>query len=92
MRGITITKTPILTQEKITEIAGCIRAGNFATVACQLAGVPERTYHHWLERGKEPNNGIYSEFYAAIEPAKVYLIGNNPCILTCYSSLSSSDN
>jgi hypothetical protein len=54
--GIIITKTTALTQEKIAEIAGYIRAGNFTTVACQLAGVPECTYYHWRERGKEPNN------------------------------------
>jgi hypothetical protein len=72
-------KTTTLTKEKITEIAGYIRAGNFTTITCQLAGVPERTYYRWRERGKEPNNGIYSKFYAAIESAKVYLIGNNPC-------------
>jgi hypothetical protein len=71
--GESITKTTTLTQEKITEIAGYIRAGNFATVACQVAGVPERTYYHWRECGKEPNSGIYSEFYEAIESAKAAL-------------------
>jgi hypothetical protein len=73
MWGIIITKTTTLTQEKITEIAGYIRAGNFANVACQLVGVPERTYYHWRDLGKEPGNGIYSEFYEAIETAKAEL-------------------
>lgn len=30
----------------------------------------ERTFYHWLELGKVPGNGIYSEFYEAIEEAK----------------------
>lgn len=60
----------MLTQQKITEIAGHIKAGNFANVACRLAGVGERIYYHWLELGKTPGNGIYSEFYEAIEEAK----------------------
>ena len=59
----------MLTQQKITEIAGHIKAGNFPIVACRLAGVRGRTYYHWRKLGKTPGNGIYSEFYEAIEEA-----------------------
>jgi hypothetical protein len=65
-----MTKKTMLTQQKITEIVAYIKAGNFANVACRLAGVSERIYYHWLELGKTPGNGIYSEFYEAIEEAK----------------------
>ena len=61
-----MTRTTILTEQKITEIAEHIKAGNFPIVACKLAGVRGRTYYHWRKLGKVPGNGIYSEFYEAL--------------------------
>ena len=64
-----MTKTTTLSPTKITEIAGHIKAGNYPEVACKLAGVNKSTYYHWRKLGETPGNGIYSEFYEAIEEA-----------------------
>ena len=65
-----MARNTTLTHSKIREITEHIKTGNFTVVACRLAGVSERTYYHWLERRKEPEDGIYSELYNAIKKAE----------------------
>lgn len=42
-----------LTPETAKRIVDAIRLGNYAVVACQLAGITETTYYRWLERGED---------------------------------------
>jgi hypothetical protein len=65
-----MAKKSILTNNKILKITKHIKAGNFATTACRLAGVSERTYYYWLTLGKQQEGSIYAEFYEAVEQAK----------------------
>jgi hypothetical protein len=67
---ISMPKKSQLTQSKIIEITEYIKAGNFAVTACRLAGVCERTYYHWLARGKQQEGSVYAEFSKAVEQAE----------------------
>lgn len=58
--------TPAL-QKRITD---SIRAGNYAFVAAQQAGIHEATYHAWRARGRKEGKGIYREFDEAVEMAE----------------------
>jgi len=42
-----------LTPDTAKRIVDAIRLGNYAVVACQLAGVDDSTYYRWLERGED---------------------------------------
>jgi hypothetical protein len=42
-----------LTEEIQQQIVAMVRAGAFAHVAASAAGVPERTFYEWLERGEQ---------------------------------------
>lgn len=61
----------LLTPRIITDIARAIRAGCFAHVAAEAAGIGERTYHRWLARGEDPNGGrLYRQFWQEVCKAK----------------------
>lgn len=50
-------------------MADAIRGGNYANVAAQYAGIGERTFYTWMERGaadEEP----YAQFRQAIKEAE----------------------
>ena len=42
-----------LTEERERIILEEIRAGSFYEIACQQAGISERTFHNWMNRGKK---------------------------------------
>ena len=50
-----------LTPETAKRIIDAIRLGNYATVACALAGVDDSTYYRWLERGEDKADGTPGE-------------------------------
>ena len=57
-----------LTPELMDKICNYIREGNYAITACRLAGISERAYYYWKERG-EKGDGIYVEFLEKVEQA-----------------------
>ena len=60
-----------LTPELVDKICNAIRAGNYAKVACVMAGISEAIYYRWLQEGKKPNaRGIYLDFVESIERAE----------------------
>lgn len=59
-----------LTPEIQEKIVSAIRAGNYANVAAEYAGIGERTFYRWLERGREANRGIYWHFWQAVKKAE----------------------
>ena len=69
MAGRKTKLTPEL-QKTITDI---MRAGNYAKVAVEAAGINADTYYEWLKRGKADKErgkkSIYSEFSDEIERA-----------------------
>ena len=54
-------------QERIVQV---IRAGNYAVVAAQVAGIHEDTYHLWMARGEGEGSGKYSDFFRAVKDAE----------------------
>ena len=59
-----------LTPEIQEKIVAAIRAGNYAAVAAGYAGISERTFYSWLQRGREQTKGIYLQFLQAIKSAE----------------------
>jgi len=54
-------------QEKITRV---IRAGNYAYIAAEYAGISQTTFYRWLEQGAEQKRGRYREFREAVKAAE----------------------
>jgi hypothetical protein len=60
-----------ITQDTTDKICLAIRAGNYAKVAAEMAGIGETTYYRWLEEGqKEGAPKIYREFWESIKRAE----------------------
>lgn len=59
-----------LTPEVQEKIVSAIRAGNYAKVAAGYAGIGERTFYSWLERGEAAKSGIYLQFRQAVKGAE----------------------
>jgi hypothetical protein len=62
-----------LTDEITERIVSVLRSGGYAQAAAAAAGVPVRTYNHWLERGDpegtSKNDAPYREFREKVERA-----------------------
>ena len=54
-------------QEKIVRV---IRAGNYAYIAAEYAGIGQTTFYRWLEQGEEQDRGPYREFREAVKAAE----------------------
>ncbi len=59
-----------LTPEVREKIVSAIRAGNYANVAAEYAGIGERTFYRWLQLGQEANRGIHRQFWQAVKKAE----------------------
>ena len=59
-----------LTPEVQEKIVSAIRAGNYANVAAEYAGIGERTFYRWLHNGQEAQSGIYRQFWRAVKSAE----------------------
>ncbi len=59
-----------LTPEVRERVVSAIRAGNYARVAAGYAGIGERTFYQWLQRGREEGTGIYAQFLHAVKGAE----------------------
>lgn len=67
------TKTgrrPKLTREVQEKICRVIRAGNYAYIAAEYAGISQTTFYRWLEQGEEQERGPYREFREAVKAAE----------------------
>lgn len=64
----------VLNKKMIDRIAGKIKQGNYACVACQYVGISTRVYYKWIEKANEDiENGkksIYVQFFHAIKEAE----------------------
>jgi transposase-like protein len=58
--------TPEL-QEKIVRV---IRAGNYAYIAAEYAGIGQSTFYRWLEQGEAQTTGPYRDFREAVKAAE----------------------
>jgi hypothetical protein len=61
------TKLTAEVQDKIIE---AIKMGNYQETAAAYAGIAQSTFYHWMERGRNEPDSIYSEFMEAVEKAK----------------------
>ena len=59
-----------LTPEVQERIVSAIRAGNYANVAAEYAGIGETTFYRWLQEGREAESGIYRDFREAVKTAE----------------------
>jgi transposase len=59
-----------LTPEVQERIISAIRAGNYASVAAAYAGVGERTFYTWMEKGESQPSGKYAQFRHAVKSAE----------------------
>lgn len=68
-----------LTPDAMDKIIEAIRAGNYKDVACEWAGVPQRTVRDWMKWGKERPDSEYGEFRRKVrtaeKAAEVQLVG-----------------
>jgi transposase len=54
-------------QEKIVRV---IRAGNYAYIAAEYAGIGQSTFYRWLEQGEAQTTGPYRDFREAVKAAE----------------------
>ena len=59
-----------ISQERIDVMLAHIREGNYDSVASSAAGITRQTFYRWIRKGKEDREGIYYDFYQAVEVAK----------------------
>jgi len=59
-----------LNDELQNKICTAIRAGNYASVAAQYAGISEATFYKWMAFGEKQKSGVYVEFREAIKKAE----------------------
>jgi len=58
-------------------ICDAIRIGTTRNIAAEYAGVCERTFYRWIERGKSAKSGKYKEFCQALKRAEAEGVVNN---------------
>ena len=59
-----------LTPEVQDKIVFAIRSGNYKETAAQYAGISEKTFYVWLQRGRDEPSSIYADFFEAINHAE----------------------
>jgi transposase len=59
-----------LTPEVEEKIVSAIRAGNYAQVAAEYAGISKRTFYNWLQWGQEGRRRPYVHFLHAVKTAE----------------------
>ncbi len=59
-----------LTPEVTDKIVAAIRAGNYAHVAADYAGISEPTFYRWLQKGKTETQGKFHDLYVAVRHAE----------------------
>jgi hypothetical protein len=65
--------------EIVKKIADCIAQGNYANVACALAGIADCTYYAWLADESKPEfSDAIKEAEALAEATAVAAIQNDP--------------
>src|SRR5690349_18340821 len=65
-RGRPILPTPALQRNICRFLAG----GNFCRTACGAAGLDERTFREWMDRGAREPAGLYYRFRTAVQAAQ----------------------
>jgi len=59
-----------LTPEVRDKIVQAVKAGNYAKVAAQYAGVDESTLYRWIRQGERQGSGIYYQFCQSLKEAE----------------------
>ena len=60
-----------LTPELQTRVVNAIKAGNYAFIAAEMAGISKTTYYRWLETAEKPNaEAKYRDFRDAVKEAE----------------------
>lgn len=81
-------KQPVGRQSSLTPelqelVCQAIRSGNTARTSVAFAGIPEKTFYYWLERGREggKDNDRYVQFMQAVEKARADAVVRNVDII-----------
>lgn len=59
-----------LTPEIQEKIVSAVRAGNYSFVAAEFAGIGERTFYKWMEKGEARPGSTYGQFRQAVKSAE----------------------
>ncbi|MCG8455704.1 MAG: hypothetical protein MI919_05440 [Holophagales bacterium] len=59
-----------LTPEVHDKLVAAIRAGNYARVAADFAGISESTFYRWLRKGQAEESGDFHELWIAVKKAE----------------------
>lgn len=59
-----------LTRDRQERIAAMLEDGHSITAACRANGVSAKTYHQWVRRGEEQEEGIFREFRNRVTRAR----------------------
>ena len=59
-----------ITPELVELIIEHLKEGNYDVVAAQAAGITRQTFYRWIRKGKTEKEGIFFDFYQAVEEAK----------------------
>lgn len=59
-----------LTPEIQQKVVAALRAGNYAHVAAEYAGIDRATFYRWMQRGRESTRGKFSDFCEAVKNAE----------------------
>ena len=60
-------RKPKLTPEVQARICELLNKGAWFKEAAQDAGITERTFYNWMERGEKAKSGLYFQFFQAVE-------------------------
>ena len=69
-RKATTGRRSKLTAEVQEKIVRVIRAGNYAYIAAEYAGIGQSTFYRWMEQGEAQTAGPYREFREAVKAAE----------------------
>ena len=59
-----------LTPELIDKFEALLSAGNYQVTACHALGISQSSFHQWLKKGEEAEDGLYLQFQQAVKRAE----------------------
>lgn len=63
-------RDPKLTKERQENIAAAIENGASISEAARKNGIHRETFHNWMKRGEDQEEGIYAEFFDRLTRAR----------------------
>jgi len=74
-------KPTTLTPQIADRLVDMLRAGNYVEIACDIVGVPRRTFYDWLERG-EHEPGEFRDLRERVHAARAEVEARNVALIS----------